>query len=190
MTVNTSHRWEAPGRLEPVRTLLNTRLPGPDRLPELAADPARWAASFPGVPPPRRGQLARLTELRDGLRELLGEPDPAERARRLSERLGQARLGPVVEPTGGGLGLRLRHLGPPSPVGAVLEAVAEAVAGGAWDRLKQCPDCRLVFFDHTRNQSKVWCGMYAGPDGRACGTIAKVRRYRARRRARAGGGQD
>jgi predicted RNA-binding Zn ribbon-like protein len=36
-----------------------------------------------------------------------------------------------------------------------------------------------VFYDHTRNASKRWCLMNAGgPNGRACGTIAKVRRYR------------
>jgi predicted RNA-binding Zn ribbon-like protein len=65
----------------------------------------------------------------------------------------------------------------------VVGAVAEAVAGGTWSRLRRCPDCKLVFWDRTRNASKVWCGMYAGADGRACGSIAKVRRYRARRAA-------
>jgi predicted RNA-binding Zn ribbon-like protein len=63
----------------------------------------------------------------------------------------------------------------------VVGAVVEAVASGAWSRLRRCPDCRLVFWDRTRNASKIWCGMYAGADGRACGSIAKVRRYRARR---------
>ena len=31
-----------------------------------------------------------------------------------------------------------------------------------------------------RSKTKVWCGMLAGEGGRACGTIAKVRRYRQR----------
>jgi predicted RNA-binding Zn ribbon-like protein len=44
-----------------------------------------------------------------------------------------------------------------------------------------CPDCRLVFYDATRNQSKRWCQMSAAEGGRACGSIAKVRRWRARR---------
>jgi hypothetical protein len=61
--------------------------------------------------------------------------------------------------------------------GAVLQAVVAALSDGSWSRLRQCPDCRLVFWDRTRNASKVWCGMYAGSDGRACGSIAKVRRY-------------
>jgi predicted RNA-binding Zn ribbon-like protein len=41
-----------------------------------------------------------------------------------------------------------------------------------------------VFYDNTRNGGKRWCLMNAGgPDGRACGTIAKVRRYRDRQAA-------
>jgi hypothetical protein len=67
--------------------------------------------------------------------------------------------------------------------GRVVEAVAEALGNGTWSRLRRCPDCQLVFWDRTRNASKIWCGMYAGADGRACGSIAKVRRYRARRAA-------
>jgi hypothetical protein len=61
-----------------------------------------------------------------------------------------------------------------------------AVADGQWQRLKACPDCRWVFYDHTRNASKRWCLMHAGgPDGRACGTIAKLRQYRQKQKASA-----
>ena len=70
-----------------------------------------------------------------------------------------------------------------SPAGNLFAAVL-ARSDGHWKRLKACPDCRGVFYDHTRNGSKRWCLMYAGgPDGRACGTIAKVRRYRDKQRA-------
>jgi predicted RNA-binding Zn ribbon-like protein len=62
-----------------------------------------------------------------------------------------------------------------------LAVVLEAISAGTWKRVKACPDCRWVFYDSTRNGSKRWCLMYAGgPGGRACGTIAKVRRYRDR----------
>ncbi|MGI4859348.1 MAG: CGNR zinc finger domain-containing protein [Janthinobacterium lividum] len=58
-----------------------------------------------------------------------------------------------------------------------------------WPRLKTCADCRWAFYDHTRNRSKRWCGMTkGGPDGRACGTIAKVGAYRARQLAKQAGG--
>jgi predicted RNA-binding Zn ribbon-like protein len=65
----------------------------------------------------------------------------------------------------------------------MVTAVAQAVASGEWLRLKTCPDCQWAFYDHTRNGSKRWCGMTkGGPDGRACGTIAKVSAYRERAR--------
>ena len=75
------------------------------------------------------------------------------------------------------------------PAGDFLAAVLAAVGAGTWKRLKACPDCHWVFYDNTRNGSKRWCLMYAGgPDGRACGTIAKVRRYRTRQAAAAESG--
>jgi predicted RNA-binding Zn ribbon-like protein len=68
-------------------------------------------------------------------------------------------------------------------MGRVLGAVVRALQEDTWARLKACPDCQVVFYDHTRSRTKVWCGMLAGgPGGRACGTIAKVRRYRHKRR--------
>ncbi len=66
--------------------------------------------------------------------------------------------------------------------GDYLAIVLAAIADRTWPRLKACPDCRWVFFDHTRNGSKRWCLMNAGPTGRACGTIDKVRRFRQRQR--------
>ena len=58
----------------------------------------------------------------------------------------------------------------------VLSIVLTAIQENLWGRLKACPDCRWVFYDHSRNGSKRWCGMYAGGEGgRACGTIAKVK---------------
>jgi hypothetical protein len=86
-----------------------------------------------------------------------------------------ARLG--VRPAIRDGGIAFEH--PGGLAGGVLAIVLTAAADGRWRRLKACPDCRWVFYDHTRNASKRWCLMYAGgPDGRACGTIAKVRRHR------------
>jgi predicted RNA-binding Zn ribbon-like protein len=190
MVVNEGHRWEAPGPLELVRVLLNTSLPsaadGHDRMPDLLADPARWAATFPGLARPAPGRLAELTELRDGLRRLLSAAPAAPAAQDAAwlrgwfERTG---LAPHLVAARGALTVRLVCPARAGPAGAVVEAVAAALADGTWSRLRQCPDCKLVFWDRTRNASKIWCGMYAGPDGRACGSIAKVRRYRARRAA-------
>ncbi|PEU81814.1 PadR family transcriptional regulator [Bacillus anthracis] len=69
----------------------------------------------------------------------------------------------------------------------VLSIVLTAIQENLWGRLKACPDCRWVFYDHSRNGSKRWCGMYAGEEGgRACGTIAKVKNYREKRKGRSG----
>jgi predicted RNA-binding Zn ribbon-like protein len=187
MVVNEVHRWEAPGTLELVRRFANTGMPpagrGRDRLLELRADPARWAATFPALARPTRAQAAELVELRDGLLRLLAAPPTQEDAAWLSGWFERTGLGVRVTVEDGALAIG--HASPASSglAGAVVEAVAAAVAGGTWSRLRRCPDCKLVFWDRTRNASKIWCGMYAGADGRACGSIAKVRRYRARRAA-------
>ena len=187
--VNEEHRWEAPGSLELVRAFLNTALPpregdSQDRLLGLRADPAGWAATFPGVPVPTRRQAAELLELREGLLRLLAAPPAPEDVAWLGGWFERTGLGVRVGVEDGALAIG--HAAPARSglAGAVVAAVAEAVAGGTWSRLRRCPDCQLVFWDRTRNASKVWCGMYAGADGRACGSIAKVRRYRARRAGR------
>jgi predicted RNA-binding Zn ribbon-like protein len=45
-----------------------------------------------------------------------------------------------------------------------------------YKRVKICDnqDCRWVFYDETRNRKKAWC------DSKCCGTLQRVRRYRAR----------
>lgn len=163
----------APARLEPVRTLLNSWLiPNDSRRPadefgQLARD-QRW-----------HGQAARVVgELRDDLRQAVETGDTSG----LNEWIARLDLRLAVEDGK----LAYRHHG--GPAGDLLTAVVGAISDGSWRRLKACPDCHWVFYDNTRNGSKRWCLMYAGgPEGRACGTIAKVRRYRDRQAAAAGG---
>jgi predicted RNA-binding Zn ribbon-like protein len=156
----------APGDLEPVRRLLNSWLiPNDSRRPtDNFADVARgqrW----------RQREAAVVREFRDDLRHIV-ETGDTESLNDWIERVG---IRPLVEDDT----LSYRHAA--GPVGDILAAVLSAVSAGTWKRLKACPDCRWVFYDNTRNGSKRWCLMYAGgPDGRACGTIAKVRRYRER----------
>jgi hypothetical protein len=163
MMVNEGHHWEAPGRLELVRAFLNTGPPAGGETGD---------------------QLVQLVELRDGLGELLGPPAVAPAAAWLNGWFERTRLRPVAAAENGELAVRLACPPRSGLAGALVEAVAAALADGTWARMRRCPDCQLVFWDRTRNASKVWCGMYAGPDGRACGSIAKVRRYRARQAGR------
>jgi hypothetical protein len=156
----------APAGLEPVRTLLNSwlipndsRQPA-DRFDELARE-SGW----------RRGEAALARELRDDLRHAVESGD----AGGLNRWIDRVDLRPLVD----GRGIVYRHQ--PGPAGDYLAAAIAAIGAGTWKRLKACPDCKWIFYDNTRNGSKRWCLMYAGgPDGRACGTIAKVRRYRER----------
>jgi predicted RNA-binding Zn ribbon-like protein len=45
--------------------------------------------------------------------------------------------------------------------------------------MKACPGdaCNYAFYDHTRNNSRMWCSMAR------CGSRAKMRAYRTRRRS-------
>ena len=155
----------APGDLEQVRELLNSWLiPNDTRaVTDLFGEYARDH----GV---RRSDVRQLRELRDSLRAMV-ENAPAA-ASRISEWAVRLGVRPVIKDGG----IAFEHSG--GGVGDILAIVLIAAADGRWRRLKACPDCRWVFYDHTRNASKRWCLMYAGgPDGRSCGTIAKVRRY-------------
>jgi hypothetical protein len=158
----------APGALEQVRELLNswlipndTRQPD-DRFDDLASR-RRWT----------KRDAAVMRELRDDLRWVVEDAGTA--ADSLTGWIGRLGMRPVIE----GGQITYRHDG--SPAAGTFAIVMAAISAGSWTRLKACPDCRWVFYDNTRNGSKRWCLMTAGgPEGRACGTIAKVRRYRDR----------
>lgn len=148
---------EAPGALEGVRELLNTWLiPNDSRIPTDAFDGP-----------------ARLREFRDDLRVVVETGD----LEKIDDWIVRLRMRPYVADGG------LRFAG--TGVGAdVMATVLDAIGAGTWSRLKACPDCRWVFYDHTRNASKRWCLMTAGgPNGRSCGSIAKVRAHRQRARS-------
>lgn len=164
----------APGQLELVRILLNTwRLPNRTRVPEEHFDAFATEQDLTN-----HDEAARLKQLRDDLRSVVEGKAGADV---LNVWLHEVPLRVAVEATGTGAAIRYQHEA--GITGEVLATILEAIETGQWARLKACPDCRLVFFDHTRNGGKRWCGMYAGgPQGRACGTIAKVRRHRARQK--------
>jgi hypothetical protein len=156
----------APGALEQVRELLNTwTIPNDTREPtDDFEDYARDKRLAPA-------DATALRALRDGLRPAVERtPDADARLNALIRRL---KLRPTVADE------QIVYTHEAGPAGDLLAEVLAAVNAGRWARLKACPDCHWVFYDHTRNGGKRWCLMYAGgPGGRACGTIAKVRRHR------------
>lgn len=60
--------------------------------------------------------------------------------------------------------------------GRIAVAVARLAVEGRWERVKICPadDCRVAFYDESRNHSRQWCSM------RVCGNRAKARAHRQR----------
>jgi predicted RNA-binding Zn ribbon-like protein len=150
---------EAPGRLESVRELLNTWL-----IPNDTREPTdRLPAGTPTA----------VRALRDDLRSVVAREAEVDEV--LTEWIVRLQVTPVVA------GGAVRFRGRPG-AGEILAIVLEAMARGEWTRLKACPDCQWVFYDHTRNAGKRWCLMNAGgPQGRSCGSIAKVRRHRSRK---------
>jgi predicted RNA-binding Zn ribbon-like protein len=78
----------------------------------------------------------------------------------------------------------LEFLGNRSPAARLVLHMLHAIRAGTWPRLKACPGCEWVFYDHSKNVSKRWCVMSASQtNGRSCGTLAKVQAYRSRKAA-------
>lgn len=177
----------APGELELVRSFINTKdvetnsdeLGSPEQLQSWLS-----AHGLMGDGAADEADLSRAVELREALRAMAltnnGETvDEAavEAFNRVSGDLylvvrfsgnGKTRL----EPNGSGVNAALGH---------IVAAVYSAVVEGIWQRLKACRNdtCQWAFYDHSKNRSGTWCTMSV------CGSRAKTRTYRQRRRARA-----
>jgi len=64
------------------------------------------------------------------------------------------------------------------PLKRIALSALELLGEGDIRRLKRCESrdsCGWLFYDETKNHQRRWCAM------EVCGTIAKMRRYRARR---------
>jgi predicted RNA-binding Zn ribbon-like protein len=199
-SAGTRERQDAPPRFEPLRLFLQTwSIPNDTRIPVDELSSAKEANLFRerhmAEHAPARvsnAELATLRALRDDLRKSLraGETARVEILKPWLEKLPVCVELQSTEPGSGSL--RYRHCSRRDAMaGAVLALAVEAVAEGIWRRLKICPDCQSVFYDRTKPENRVWCGMSAhGPGGRACGSIAKVRSWRERRKAAERLGKD
>jgi hypothetical protein len=164
---------QAPGELERIRELLNSWLiPNDVRVPVDRFDAFARAHGLRDTP-----GASRVRALRDDLRAIV-EVRPSTPGS-LAGWIARSKVHPLL--AADAASVDFEHRG--GVAGELLCVVLRAVQAGTWGRLKSCPDCRWVFFDHTRNGSKRWCLMNAGgSSGRACGTIDKVRRFRDRQR--------
>ena len=69
-------------------------------------------------------------------------------------------------------------------LGTILADVVIAASRGSWTRIKICAaeDCRWAYYDHSKSRTGRWCAM------ETCGNRHKTRRYRQKKRVRAGEG--
>lgn len=187
---DAARRPPAPGRLELVRTFLNTvdLESGEDDFasPALLGD---WLTERGLLARGARlgaGELSEAIEFRETLREVLeanaGHGDGTGALRRLDEIAARipmrVRIGgePRLEPE--------RKGGIHAAIGRLLAIAFEAAVDGTWRRLKVCRNdtCRWAFYDSSRNRSGAWCTMAI------CGNRMKGRAFRRRRPARAPAG--
>lgn len=179
----------APGDLEEVRRFINTWvIPNQTRvetdlLPSLVGDPRAWERELSAYPLQADDSLGMLLALRQDLR--IACADHGSEGIALNPWFAQTPLRARIETVDGEpvVALKPAQL---SYAGHIVAIVVNAVAHSSWSRLKTCDDCRWAFYDHTRSANKRWCGMSkGGPEGRACGTIAKVRAFRERKAKKA-----
>lgn len=177
----------APGRLELVRVFLNSwRIPNDTRQPEDLFETREAMEQFflsafgelngPIIP-------EQVRQLRTDLRQILGSNEVAALNQWLVKLPVEVRL---EEDEKGQPVISYKPAEAPECqlCAVILALVVEAIARHTWSRLKACPDCHWTFYDHTKNRNKVWCLMVAGgPQGRSCGSIAKVRSFRERHKA-------
>lgn len=155
-----------------------------DRLATPAAFQA-WAAArdWPAADRPDAAGLDRIHALRDALHLLgdaqaRGEALPAAAVAILSAAWVEAQAARRVVLADGRITVtdeapedwrRLYH--------RIVEDSVRLFGGDGLDRLKLCgaADCGWLFLDHSKNRSRRWCTMAD------CGTLTKVRRFRARK---------
>ena len=148
-----------------------------------AARLVRWGGGSTRVGRGEREALRDLRALLGRLAERLsGDGDiSAGDVRRLNTILAAAPSVVQLERVGDGSGFILDM----QPVAARrIDAAIREIAGSfaamlrrEWPpRLKLCDnaDCRVAFYDESKNRSRRWC------DGRACGNRLRVRTHRAR----------
>lgn len=175
----------APAGLWLVQDLMNTRPVPPYGVRDLfgtVADAQRWTTEIVRTwkeqsgaeGGPRRVTSVELVGLRRLRRDVERHLGGGDASRAVPTSL-------VVEPSGA---VRLQ------PTGSGVRWLASAVWGevllaqhdGRWERLKECrnPGCPCVFYDRSRNNSRVW------HDVRTCGNVANLRASRERRKAASG----
>lgn len=127
--------------------------------------------------------LGQVRLLREAFYRVFTAPDQPTAVRQLNALLAETRITPRLAEHDGHA-LHMHYFAPGSSLTEHLAAdcgvaLAHLMVEDEWERLRTCsaPDCDRVFFDESRNRSRVYC------DSRTCGNRMHVAAYRARRRA-------
>lgn len=125
--------------------------------------------------------LDQARELRAIARALVGQRKQGQRGdpEGLNRYLAVLQSAPLLE-WGADGPLLARRLPAPSPqqaLGQVAESVADLLARGQFDYVRQCehPDCVLWFYDRTKSHRRRWCSMAL------CGNRHKAAEFRKRK---------
>jgi predicted RNA-binding Zn ribbon-like protein len=179
---------EAPGELELIRRLVNTRdieegsdeLDSPDSL-------LTWFAGMDLLDEDEatadEKDLERALALREGIRDLLLANNGEEIETVSISELNRVARGVYLTvrfDDDGRATLKPESSGVSAALGRILAAVARAMEEGSWGRLKVCTNdaCQWAFYDHSKNRSGKWCTM------EVCGNRMKARTFRQRQASR------
>jgi predicted RNA-binding Zn ribbon-like protein len=180
-------RPAAPGQLGLLQGFVNSRGDLDGGLADRFADRAtlrHWLLERELIEPViriSRTDLERVLNVRDGLRALLFVNNGAPADRIAIKRLNRALVGPgpfVALNPHGSPDFKLLRRDLDGAISLLATIVAVAQLDGSWSHLKACrgDHCGWTFYDYSRNQSGNWCAMSV------CGSRAKARDYRRRRR--------
>ncbi len=174
---------EAPGRLELVRSFVNTVEPE-EEMDILQANGSllQWCRESGFCDGTDEATLAVLRAFRESLRALLeahaGEGEEAERWRALEPYAVRCcfKLDITQESRPA---LLAQGVGADLAIAELFAVIYDAIGAGTWQRLKACRkhSCRWAFYDKSKNGSGAWCSM------RVCGNRVKAERRRARQKA-------
>lgn len=172
---------EAPGRLELVRTFVNSIEIDQANDPLATADALQgWCRDSGLCPEAAEGDLHRLRRFREALRGVLeshaGEGDEQAAWRALQPFTSSAVYG--VSITAQGLALQPQGAGAEAAIAAIFAIAYDAIGAGTWSRLKACRkhSCRWAFYDRSKNGSRAWCSMAV------CGNRVKAQKRRLSRK--------
>ena len=178
-------RPPAPGKLELVRSFLNTRDLDKDvdaiATPSGLLDWLREQGLIDAKSSLRAtvADVERVRLLREDLRAMTRRNNGARcdcRTERLEKASARSAFRMIFDPAVNTAVLSPSAKGIDGAVGRILAAVHVAMAAHTWPRLKTCADdsCSWTYYDHSKNGISRWCTT------EICGNRSKVKRYRER----------